>query len=221
MKDAHSNERGAVPDNGLHLSDWTLEQLAEGELAPAEHREASLHVESCPRCSSVVDGYHALFSALSDLPRFAPSPGFSDAVISRTRLTPEPGPVALGLRRFMPKTRRGWALLGAAVVAPVLPIVGAMIWLLTHPLLTPVSLWQWLSAQGSSAGANTGVVALRWATNSGVAGVMRGLYELARGVPLETVTVLATLLAIAIPLSVWAIVRLVRTPMKDVTYAAN
>ena len=219
MKDAHSNERGAVSDSGMHLPDWTLEQLAEGQLPPAEHREATLHLESCSRCSSVVDGYIALFAALSDLPRFAPSPGFSDAVIARTRLTPEPGPIALWLRRFVPKTRRGWALLGAAVVAPTLPILGVVVWLLTHPLLTPLSLWQWLSAQGTSAGASTGVVALRWATNSGVAGLMRGVYELARGLPLETVTVLATLLAIAIPLSVWAIVRLVRTPMKDVTYA--
>ena len=219
MKDAHSNERGAVPENGMHLSDWTLEQLAEGQLPPAEHREATLHLETCSRCSSVADGYHALFAALSELPRFAPSPGFSDAVIARTRLTPEPGPVALWLRRFMPKTRRGWALLAAAVVSPALPIVGAVVWLLTHPLLTPASLWQWATSQGSAAGASTGVVALRWATNSGVAGLMRGVFDLARGLPLETVTVLATLLAIAIPCSVWAIVRLVRTPMKDVTYA--
>lgn len=203
----------------MHLSDWTLEQLAEGELPPAEHREASLHVESCPRCSSVVDGYHALFSALSDLPRFAPSPGFSEAVIARTRLTPEPGPVALWLRRFMPRTRRGWALLGAAVVTPVLPIAAAVIWLLTHPLLTPGSLWQWAADQGTAVGASTGVVALRWATNSGAAGLTRGAFDLARALPLETITVLATFLAIAMPLSVWAIVRLVRTPMKDVTYA--
>ena len=89
----------------MHLSDWTLEQLAEGLLPPEEHREASLHVEGCTRCASVVDGYHALFTVLSDLPRFAPSAGFSDAVIARTRLTPEPGPVVLWLRQFMPKTR--------------------------------------------------------------------------------------------------------------------
>ena len=63
------------------------------------------------------------------------------------------------------------------------------------------------------------MVALRWATNSGPAALMRGVYDSARDLPLETVTVLATLLAIAIPLSVWAIVRLVRSPMKDVTYA--
>ena len=219
MKDAHSNERGAVSDNGLHLSDWTLEQLAEGQLPPAEHREATLHVESCPRCSSVMEGYLALFAALSEMPRFAPSPGFSDAVIARTRLTPEPGPVALWVRRFAPKTRRGWALLATAVVAPALPILGAMIWLLTHPFLTPGSLWQWASSQGTAAGTSSGAVALRWATSSGVAGVTRGVFDMVQGIPLETVTVLATLLAIAIPASVWAIVRLVRTPMKDVTYA--
>ena len=203
----------------MHLSDWTLEQLAEGLLPPEEHREASLHLEECRRCASVVDGYHALFSALSDLPRFAPSAGFSDAVIARTRLTPVPGPVVLWLRQFMPRTRRGWVLLGTAVVAPALPMLGALIWLLTHPLLTPASLWQWVTMQGSNAGASTGVVALRWASNSGVAGLMRGAYDAARALPLEALTVLATLLAIAIPLSVWAIVRLVRTPMKDVTYA--
>jgi anti-sigma factor RsiW len=219
MKDAHSTERGAVSDSGIHLSDLTLEQFAEGQLPQAEHREASLHLESCTRCASVVDGYHALFSALSDLPRFAPSPGFSDAVIARTRLTPEPGPVVLWLRQFMPKTRRGWALLGAVIVAPALPMLAALVWLLTHPLLTPASLWHWVTMQGSNAGASTGVVALRWATDSGVAGLMRGAYDAARALPLEAVTVLATLLAIAIPLSVWAIVRLVRTPMKDVTYA--
>ena len=203
----------------MHLSDWTLEQMAEGLLPQAEHRDAALHLESCARCASVVDGYHALFAALADLPRFAPSPGFSDAVIARTRLTPEPGPIAVWLRRYMPKTRRGWALLSTAIVAPALPILAALVWLLTHPLLTPASLWQWVTLQGTTAGASTGVVALRWATNSGVSGLMRAAYDAARGVPLETVTVLATLLAIAIPLSVWAIVRLVRTPMKDVTYA--
>ena len=219
MKDAQSNERGAVSDSGTHLSDWTLEQLAEGQLPAAEHREARLHVESCSRCASVVDGYQALFAALSDLPRFAPSAGFSDAVIARTRLTPEPGPVTLWIRQFMPKTRRGWALLGTAVVAPALPVIAALLWLLTHPLLTPASLWQWITMQGSAIGASTSVVALRWATGSGVAGLMRGAYDAARALPLETVTIVATLLAIAIPLSAWAIVRLVRTPMKDVTYA--
>ncbi|MBW3627871.1 MAG: hypothetical protein KY464_01120 [Gemmatimonadetes bacterium] len=203
----------------MHLSDWTLEQLAEGLLPQAEHRDASLHVESCARCASVVDGYHALFAALAEMPRFAPSPGFSDAVIARTRLTPEPGPVALWLRQFMPKTRRGWAMLAAAVVAPALPILGAIAWLLTHPLLTPVSLWQWATAQGTAAWASTSVVAVRWAANTGVAGVLLGAYDAARAVPPEALTVLATLLAIAIPLSVWAIVRLVRTPMKNVTYA--
>lgn len=204
---------------GTHLSDWTLEQLAEGGVPPEEQRPAALHLETCTLCAAGVEGYRALYTALSELPRFAPSPGFADAVIARTRLTPEPGPVALWLRQFAPRSRRAWVLLASAIVAPALPILAAAIWLLTHPLLTPAALWQWIAMQGRPAGAKVGPVALRWASDTGVEGMARGAYELAHGLPLVALTVLVSVLAVAIPLSVWAIVRLVRTPMKDATYA--
>jgi hypothetical protein len=219
MNDAHSTERGAVSNPGSHLSEWTLEQVAEGGLAPDEERTASLHLEACALCAAEVAGYRALFTALSDLPRFAPSPGFADAVIARTRLTPEPGPVALWLRQFMPKSRRGWVLLGSAVVAPALPILVAALWLLTHPTLTAAGLWQWTALQGRTAAGRVGPVLLRWADDTGVAGMARGAYELAHGLPTGALAALITVLAVAIPLSVWAMVRLVRTPMEDVTYA--
>ena len=210
-----------MPNQGSHLSDWTLEQMAEGELPPLEATRAADHLEDCARCRAELAGYQALYAALSELPRFAPSPGFADAVIARTKMEREPWPVTVWLRGLAPKTRKGWVLLGSAVVAPALPVLAAALWLLTHPLLTPAALWQWVVMQGSTAGAAFTALLARWVTGSDAAGLARGGVTLVSGVPGEAVTLVVVALAIAIPSSVWALYRLVRTPTRNVEYAAN
>jgi anti-sigma factor RsiW len=210
-----------VPNPGPHLSDWTLEQMAEGELSPLEAAEAAVHLEGCTQCGAELAGYQALYAAIGDLPRFAPSPGFADAVIARTRMEPEPWPITVWLRGLAPKTRRGWFLLGSAVVAPAMPVLAAALWLLTHPLLTPAALWQWVVMQGDTASAAATALLARWVTGADAAGLARGGYSLVSGVPTEALTVLVVALAIAIPSSVWALYRLVRTPTRNPEYAAN
>lgn len=219
MSDTFSPIGGSMPKRGMHLPGWTLEQMAEELLPPDEHGAAMQHVESCVQCAAELEGYRALFVALSDLPRFAPSPGFSDAVIARTRIAPEPGPVIGWLRGFMPRTRRGWALVTAAVVAPALPVLAAAIWLLTHPLLSATTLLEWVALQGRSAAQAAGLVLWRRASGVGIEGAARGMYQAVEGVPVVALTALVALLAIAIPLSVWALIRLVRAPMRNVQYA--
>lgn len=210
-----------MPNPELHLSDWTLEQMAEGELSPTEREQAALHLEACARCSAELAGYEALYAALSDLPRFAPSAAFSDAVMARTRMVPEPWPITVWLRGLAPKSRRGWVLLGSAVVAPALPVLAAALWLLTHPLLTPAALWQWVTMQGSTVGMTLAGLLTGWVTGSRVTGLAEGSYEVVTGVPTVALTAFVVALAIAIPASAWALVRLVRTPTRDVSYAAN
>lgn len=221
MSDAHSTQPPYEPTPGGHLEEWTLALMAEGELPPGEVSAARLHLRSCAHCSSELEAQRALVGLLASLPRFEPSPGFGDAVIARTRMTPEPSPLALWLRRLAPKTRRGWVLLGTAAAAPAIPIIAAALWLLTHPLLTPGGLWTWAVGEGREAVTASAAVALRWAASTGFTGFLEGAYVSSRALPSTTVLAVAVLFAVAMPLSVWAIVRLVRTPMEDdVTYAS-
>ena len=221
MRDANNMQRDSLPDSGVHLSDLTLEQMAEGELPPEERDMATNHLASCARCTTELEGYRALLVVLSELPRFAPSPAFADSVIARTRLTPEPSAVTLWLKQFVPRTRRGWVLLGVAVVSPAMPFFAAAIWLLTHPLLTPAALWQWTALQGRSVTGSMWDVLLQAAASTGIDGLASGVIGTAGGVSQTALTVLLIVLALAIPLSAWAIVRLVRMPMKDTTTYAN
>lgn len=219
MNESHSDQRGTGPDPGMHLPEWTLEQLAEGDLAPHEHREAMRHVDACGRCSAELEGYRALFAALGEVPRFAPSPGFSDAVMARVQIAPRTSPALVRARRWLPKTPRGWTLAAAALVAPALPLVAAVAWLLSQPLVSVASLWQWASLGAQTGLQTAGTMLLQWGASTGVVEWFRLAYHAALQIPLGALSAAIVLLAIAMPLSVWALVRLVRTPMGDATYA--
>lgn len=208
-----------MTDSKAHLSEWTLEQLAEGMLSENEHQSAMTHVEGCPRCAAEMDSFRTLFTALSGLPRFAPSPDFSDAVISRIRIGPQPSPAMQRLRRWLPVTRRGWMLLAGAIVAPALPVLGLVIWLFSQPMISAGALLEWGSRWGSDAtSAVTGTFA-RWEAQLGLTHLASTLYAAVAALPMSVVLGVGATLAVAIPLSVWSLVRLVRTPLGDVHYA--
>lgn len=205
--------------NSTHLTEWTLEQLAEGMLSPTDQSEAMEHVEACARCSAELDGHRALFTALEGLPRFAPSAGFADAVMARVRVEPRASPAVARLRRWLPKTRRGWTLLSVALVAPAIPIVAAAIWLLTHPLVSPSALWQWTSLQAQEGARTAFGYVLAWGSASGVFDRTEQVYTAVAATPVTTVGLVLGTLAVAIPLSAWSLVRLTRTPIGTATYA--
>jgi hypothetical protein len=208
-----------VTDSNAHLSEWTLEQLAEGMLSEHEHQSAMAHVEGCTRCAAEMDAYRTLFTALAGLPRFAPSPDFSDAVIARVRLGPQPSPALERLRRWLPVTRRGWTILAGAMIVPALPVLGLVIWLLSQPMISAAALLEWGSRWGTDVTSAATTTILRWETQLGLTQLASALYAAVAGLPMAVVLAAGAALAVAIPLSVWSLVRLVRTPLGDVHYA--
>ena len=75
--------------------------------------------------------------------------------MARVQIAPQESPALAWLRRWVPNTRRGWALVGAAIVAPAVPILALLAWMLSQPLLSPATLWQWAMLRTQSA-AQTG-----------------------------------------------------------------
>ncbi|HEX2186028.1 MAG TPA: hypothetical protein VHN78_11045, partial [Chloroflexota bacterium] len=134
-----------------HLPPWTLEELAEGTLSPAETVGALEHVRACERCTAELDASRAVLAALASLPSFDPSPAFADRVMAQVVVRPAAAlaPVPGRLRRWLPHTRRGWTLLLGGVLAPVAPLVALLTWVLGYPGVSVGSLWgvgrKWLT----------------------------------------------------------------------------
>jgi hypothetical protein len=218
MNDA-LEQREPAPGPKQHLSDWTLEQLAEGMLGEYEHQAATAHVESCARCTAELEGYRSLFSALSGLPRFAPSAEFGDAVMARVRVGPQESAAVVWARRWLPATRRGWLIFTGALLAPALPLLGLVAWLFSQPGVSVVSVWGWTVTNATRFGHLAGDEAGRWAHGLGLPATMQTVYNFLLGVPTGVLAAVLAVLAIGIPLSTWSLVRLLRKPVGNVTYA--
>jgi hypothetical protein len=213
------SERGLVPESMAHLTESAVEQFADGLLAGEELDRAEAHVQECAVCAAHVEASRALIDALSTLPRFAPSPGFADLVMANIQVTPRASPVFAWIRHWAPETRRGWTLLVAALLAPMLPLIALTAWVASSPVVTAPAVIQWSMVQMRSIAGNAGATLTRWGLELGLPGWFEGLYQMARGVPLDALIVTLIILAVAIPLSAWSLVRLVRTPTGNVTYA--
>ena len=202
-----------------HLSDWILEQYAEGALSPEEQSSAEEHLEFCGRCAAELDGYRALFAALGEMPRFAPSPAFGDAVMARVKVAPAPSPVVAWAMRRLPQTPRGWSVLLGALLLPAMPVVALVAWVMSQPLVSRESIWQWTTAQ-TLQGSQAFLARLtEWGMGSGLFEWSQAVYTLLMSVPAGTLSAVLAVLAIGIPISTWSLVRLVRTPVERVHYA--
>lgn len=105
-----------------HLRPDEIDLLLDGEdgfgVAPLR-----AHVRSCLTCHGELDRARELMTALDSLPDFAPSPGFSDRVMSQVQVFEPWHAAALNTaRQFVPATRpaRVAAGVGAALGAGVL-----------------------------------------------------------------------------------------------------
>lgn len=199
-----------------HLTAQTLEELAEGSLSAEPAAKAEAHVASCRRCEAELDAYRVLFEQLGDLPRFAPSAAFADAVMARVQLAPQTSLLPAWVQRLIPRTRRAWIFLGSAIVAPAMPIVALVLLLFTQPLLSPVTLWQWSSLRMQSMSQAMMAWLLDQTAASGLYGFGESMISTAQGVPLAAVMAAITLLGFAMPLSAWGLLRLTRTPLRRV-----
>jgi anti-sigma factor RsiW len=208
-----------VHEPNAHLSDWTLDLLAEDALSHAERTAAEAHLRGCARCSGELDAARAVITALSSLPHFEPSPSFPLAVMSRVVPLPRQAAAQARVRRWLPKTRRGWAMMGALSVAPLASMAALLAWLLSHPMVSAGALlgmgerwvrhtaWS-LLARGAEALVKSG--AWQWVAD-GAAGLAR--------MSTEQLSVAAITLAILIPASGWVVARLLRTPVGGMTHA--
>lgn len=212
-------ERGFVPKSAAHLTESAVEQLADGLLTGQELVKAEAHVHECAVCAAKLEASRALVEALMALPRFAPSAGFADLVMANIQVTPRASPVFAWVRHWTPETRRGWTLLVAALLAPMLPLIGLTIWVVSNPVVSASAVLEWSLMQGRSLAVSAGGTLARWGVEIGLPSVADGFYQMARGVPLDALIVALIILAVAIPLSAWSLVRLVRTPTGNVTYA--
>ena len=202
-----------------HLPPWTLEELAEDTLSAQEKGLALDHVRGCAQCAADLEASRSLVAALSALPRFDPSPAFADAVMSRVALpTFAAEPLGVRVRRWLPQTRNGWMGMSAALLLTAAPLMALLGWLFSHPGVTPGSLfgvgrrWAGDSAWSALVRFTEWTVqspAFQWVvtTGSDLVGGTAGL------------SVMALAFLVAVPVSAWAMIRLLRTPMGGITHA--
>lgn len=193
-----------------HLPYWTIEQLAEGSLSHVETTLAEVHLRSCSRCAGELEGARAVVSALERMPVLSPSAGFADAVMARVQIAPiamqAPAP-SMARRRWASRRWAGFAAL-ALLLLPMLAGVGPMgaLWGVVRGWAGEVS-WN-LFSEGTEVLIRTGM--FQWGSD-----VLNGIPgPTAAGVP-----VLLLLLAAAVPVSAWAMARLLRAPMTGLTHA--
>lgn len=217
MTQPPDQEMSHVSDWTGHVPEWSLELLAEDALPPGERAAALAHVERCAECAAELEGFRALVVALSGLPRFAPLPGFADAVMSRVTLRPE-GSMAR-VRRWLPATPRGWMMLAAALLAPLLPLLAAVGWLLSHPMVTVGGLWSVGEKWISEASASLFETLLDAVLGSGVWTWGQAVLDRTAELAGSELSLVAITMALATPIAAWSLARLLRTPTGGITHA--
>ena len=198
-----------MTEHTQHLQPWTLEELAENALDHAERELALAHVRNCARCAADLDASRAMIQALNALPTFQPSPNFADAVMSRVAL-PVAATSAVARRRWLPQTRRGWVKAAVGALAPLVPLLALLGWLAGRGV-TPGSMVGGAASWAGNAAWGALVTVTEWVVRSGFFPWM-----VTAGIDLiggsQGLSVAGALFAIAVPVSAWMLVRILRTP---------
>lgn len=207
-----------MSEASLHPADWVLELYAEGELSPDEATEAEAHLTACGRCSAEVDAFRTLFAELGQVSRLAPGPQFSDAVMARVTIAPPPR-LEVWLQRWLPRTRRAWAIALGVAAVPAAPVIALLVWILTWPTSATATL-----VRGGAAWLGEHVQSLalglaHWMIETSVVEQLRAGLAAIGGMSTVYLAAAFVMLAVGIPLSAWALVRLVRTPTGEMIHA--
>lgn len=206
-----------MPESRMHPPQWMLDLFADGALAPREQVEVEAHIASCPHCAAEVDASRMVIGALSEMPRFEPAPGFPDAVMARVQI--DPVPWAVRARRWLPQTRRGWALVIGALTAPLVPVVVLLAWLLSHPMVTVSGLWYWGTGHVRDTAWNVVAGVIAAAIERGNVGWVPELIAVAARIPPVVLLVAAGTVVALTFASGWSLNRLLRTPSGGVAHA--
>ncbi len=203
-----------------HLPYWTLEQLAEGDLSHAERTLAEQHLRSCAHCSAELASARALIASLESLPAAAPSAHFADAVMARVVIAPQAAPaLAPAARPWLPRLTRGWMAALALLLVPFTVLMGIGAWTGLNPVAGMAAVWQ--AVRGWTRDVAWNLIA------EGTEMLIRsGLYQwgadLLGGIPGPTMAGLPVVLLMmlaAVPVSAWAMARLLRAPTTGLMHA--
>ena len=145
-----------MSDPMIHPTSEKLQGFVELSLDAAEHAVLESHVMSCESCQTEVAEWRSLFTAIKDLPQFAPSKHFADLVMANVKL-PDPWYVKAAARvksemtLWMPKSNKGWAFATATLGIPFFAFGALFAWLLSHPFVTPQSVATFAADKGYKA----------------------------------------------------------------------
>lgn len=172
-----------LPSRAAHVDEAALAGFAEGALSPRKAARVRAHVDACPACAREAVAWRRLFTELDTLPRYGPTEGFADAVMTGVRmpvtvparpsaLPSFVGGMAVAARKLLPRTRRAWAALSGAAVTPAVTIALVAYAVFSHPTLTPGALasfvWWQLADLAGGAWTAVGSAALEGMRGSGV-----------------------------------------------------
>jgi AcrR family transcriptional regulator len=206
-----------------HPTDDRFEAYVEGRLEEPARVDLERHVVACTRCQGHLEEWRAVFAALRALPRLAPSPRFTEAVMARVRIARPWHAAALArVEAWMPRSTRDWA---AAVVLLALPVLlggGIVAWLVSRSYVTASGLWAF-ATEVFAAGANrlasqTSSAVLQSSAVTRLVSTAETFYANA-GV--QGIGLLATAALLSTTLSIWVLYRnLYRTPERETNHAS-
>ena len=207
----------------MHPTPDRLEALAEGSLSEGDRAVIESHLLGCARCQSEVEEWQALFAVLAELPTFSPAAGFAERVMSQVQLhKPWYARAASAIARVLPKSTRGWALVGGILSLPGVAIFALVGWLLAQPpvnrMALLVSLQEQALALGASALRSAGSFVL---TNEATLWLANGVQALISPTATQLGAGLAAFAVITI-ISGWVLYRnlLVQTPIRESRYVS-
>jgi anti-sigma factor RsiW len=211
-----------VSESLHHPTPDRLEALVEGTLPDGDRVVLESHVLGCVRCQGEVEEWRALFAALSELPRFAPSVGFAERVLAGVRVS-RPWYVRVGaaLGRLLPTSTFGWSALAAVLGLPVILGAGALVWLLSYPTLTFGDLSYFLAIRAIAAlqAGAAGAAGLLLENTATLRAVQTGRSILS-GAGLKELGLAISLFSTLTALSLWVLyANLFRTTTRERSYA--
>jgi anti-sigma factor RsiW len=202
-----------------HLSQWAIELLAEDSLPRVQREAAEQHLRVCARCSGQLAEFRSFYAELAQLPRFAPSLGFADAVMAQVRI-PEARPAAspAWYVRWVPATPRAWAGLVTASLLPLLPIA-ALVWLVLTRPGTAAAFIGWGAVRVQEGFISFLVAAAARYAETPLAALVNALVSAASALPAEMLRGGAAIGFALLLLSAWSLYRLALHPAQGSGHA--
>jgi anti-sigma factor RsiW len=122
-------------DERTHATGEELLEHLDGRLAARTSTRIEAHLKECAPCREEMEGYHSVVSSLEGLDRWAPSPGFGEAVMASVRIqqmaamamapTTRSGRFMAWVKDHLPSSSRGWSMALGVGTAPA--VIAALV----------------------------------------------------------------------------------------------